>query len=183
MHRYMREITSQGWVVEKTGGNHLKVWGPAGEGPYVLSLTPSSSANNRKIRPGRIRPTRWWRGPWSTPAQPMGVPGRLPRCFRPAEENTFVKQGSALRPLDPASWSSPSIRGARGDLQKCWSTPVSWAREELNLRPLPCQAMRAPSRGPSPPCMAPRQPCSGGFQNRAPQRDVRPRMGSLLTNC
>ena len=26
MHRYMREITSQGWVVEKTGGNHLKVW-------------------------------------------------------------------------------------------------------------------------------------------------------------
>jgi hypothetical protein len=51
MHRYMREITSQGWVVEKTGGNHLKVWGPAGEGPYVLSLTPSSSANKRQDPP------------------------------------------------------------------------------------------------------------------------------------
>ncbi|WP_435158122.1 hypothetical protein [Amycolatopsis sacchari] len=50
MNRYMREITSQGWAVEKTGGNHLKVWGPAGEGPYVFSSTPSSGTNNRKLR-------------------------------------------------------------------------------------------------------------------------------------
>ncbi|MBB5155957.1 hypothetical protein [Saccharopolyspora phatthalungensis] len=50
MNRYMREITSQGWAVEKTGGNHLKVWGPAGEGPYVFSSTPSTATNNRKLR-------------------------------------------------------------------------------------------------------------------------------------
>jgi hypothetical protein len=49
-NHYMREITSQGWVVEKTGGNHLKVWGPAGEGPYVFGSTPSSATNNRKLR-------------------------------------------------------------------------------------------------------------------------------------
>lgn len=50
MNRYLREITSQGWAVEKTGGNHLKIWGPAGEGPYVFSSTPSGSTSNRKLR-------------------------------------------------------------------------------------------------------------------------------------
>lgn len=50
MNRYMREITSQGWAVEKSGGNHLKVWGPAGEGPYVFSSTPSTATSNRKLR-------------------------------------------------------------------------------------------------------------------------------------
>ncbi len=47
---YLREITSQGWVVEKTHGGHLKVWGPDGEGPRVFSSTPSGRANNRKLR-------------------------------------------------------------------------------------------------------------------------------------
>ena len=45
------------------------------------------------------------------------------------------------------------------------------------------EPVSAPSRGPSPPCMAPRQPCSRGLQIRVPQCDVRSRMGSLLTNC
>lgn len=50
MNRYMREITSQGWAVEKAGSGHLKVWGPAGEGPYVFSSTPGGTTNNRKLR-------------------------------------------------------------------------------------------------------------------------------------
>ncbi|GAA4888683.1 hypothetical protein H7X46_23480 [Pseudonocardia sp. C8] len=49
-NQYVREITSQGWAVEKTGGNHLKVWGPNGEGPFVFSSTPSSATSNRKLR-------------------------------------------------------------------------------------------------------------------------------------
>ena len=81
---------------------------------------------------------------------------------------------------------SMTQRTGQGALSRCISAGrqrVRWAREELNLRPLPCQAMRAPSRGPSPPYMAPRHPCLGALQNRLPQCDERPRMGSLLTNC
>lgn len=49
-NQYVREITSQGWAVEKTAGNHLKVWGPNGEGPFVFSSTPSGATSNRKLR-------------------------------------------------------------------------------------------------------------------------------------
>lgn len=49
-NQYVREIVSQGWAVEKTAGNHLKIWGPWGEGPFVFSSTPSGGTSNRKLR-------------------------------------------------------------------------------------------------------------------------------------
>jgi hypothetical protein len=57
---------------------------------------------------------------------------------RPQKRTPLVKQGSALRPLDPSSPPIPSISGT------LWPTKAllragMWAREELNLRPLPCQ--------------------------------------------
>lgn len=49
-NQYVREITSQGWAVERTGGNHLKIWGPHGEVPFVFSSTPSGGTSHRKLR-------------------------------------------------------------------------------------------------------------------------------------
>jgi hypothetical protein len=46
----VRAITNSGWVVQKTAGNHLTVYGPAGEGPYVFSSTPSGTSSRRKLR-------------------------------------------------------------------------------------------------------------------------------------
>jgi hypothetical protein len=59
----------------------------------------------------------------------------------PAEENTLVKQVVFFRPLDSLH---PPIRLSMGtgSLQKPCSRRVWWAREELNLRPLPCQIQR-----------------------------------------
>src|SRR5215208_7743876 len=40
-------------------------------------------------------------------------------------------------------WTADAYRGDEYRLQKLWSELVSWAREELSLRPLPCQLQRA----------------------------------------
>jgi hypothetical protein len=57
--------------------------------------------------------------------------------------NALVKQAkrSPDRWLFGTTGSHPSV--GRSDLQKPCSRGVWWAREELNLRPLPCQIQRA----------------------------------------
>jgi hypothetical protein len=50
----------------------------------------------------------------------------------------LVKQLSALPTAGLASPTDPTQYGDEQDTKPC-SRPVWWAREELNLRPLPCQ--------------------------------------------
>jgi hypothetical protein len=52
--------------------------------------------------------------------------------------NTLVKQLNALPTVGYLAVPVPPV-GGRSDLQKPCSRRVWWAREELNLRPLPCQ--------------------------------------------
>jgi hypothetical protein len=56
--------------------------------------------------------------------------------------NALVKQVTLSRPSATSRCRFSSIGGTR-DLQKPCSGEVWWAREELNLRPLPCQLQRA----------------------------------------
>jgi hypothetical protein len=55
-----------------------------------------------------------------------------------AKENTSVSQLNAL-PTDGPSLASPIHTGGTLPAHKPWSSGMQWAREELNLRPLPCQ--------------------------------------------
>jgi hypothetical protein len=56
----------------------------------------------------------------------------------PENASVTVNQGSALPPPNAPRKRNLSGRETR-DPQKPWSELVKWAREELNLRPLPCQ--------------------------------------------
>jgi hypothetical protein len=64
-------------------------------------------------------------------------------CERPTDScpqvNALVKQGNALQTVGCFALQVPRPSEGRGDLQKPCSGGVWWAREELNLRPLPCQ--------------------------------------------
>jgi hypothetical protein len=48
---------------------------------------------------------------------------------QPAEENTLVKQGSALLPMAPALLPAPGASGGRLDLQKPCSAALWWVRQ------------------------------------------------------
>ncbi|APU15190.1 MULTISPECIES: hypothetical protein [Actinoalloteichus] len=48
-NHYLQEITRRGWVAEKGGGGHVKVWGPHGEA-HVFSSTPSTQGSVRRLR-------------------------------------------------------------------------------------------------------------------------------------
>jgi hypothetical protein len=80
------------------------------------------------------RPLRAWIDVWAGSRRPSGTDGL---AFS-AKENTSVSQLSAL-PTDGPSLASPIHTGGTLPAHKPWSSGMQWAREELNLRPLPCQ--------------------------------------------
>ena len=73
------------------------------------------------------------------PVQPHGVLGHR-RCE--STERTVKRSSTAVRPTHPCGsavvWERELLKRV-----KSWPGPVWWAREELNLRPLPCQLTRA----------------------------------------
>jgi hypothetical protein len=74
---------------------------------------------------------------------PEGVCAGQPGSEYPATSVPFSKQLSALPDRGPPRLPMPISPVASADPQKRCSGGIRWAREDLNLRPLPCQITRA----------------------------------------
>jgi hypothetical protein len=90
------------------------------------------------------------------------------------EENTLVK----VVKRSPDRWTpcSPTKRipGEASGVQRSWSRQVWWAREELNLRPLPCQ------QNPGNRCATRRSPRSGRTVEAEGKRSPGVQLNALL---
>jgi hypothetical protein len=104
---------------------------------FLLQLCPPGPAGGLVRGPGRARSPRS-PSALARPSRCRGIDVRRGDDSIGRKENTSVNQGSALLLLGPPRPPILATIG-RSSPAKALLRAVWWAREELNLRPLPCQ--------------------------------------------
>jgi hypothetical protein len=105
-----------------------------------LDGTPLTARARTTSDPGPQRPDQVATRDLGSTSEPGGGRGQgaTEMVATVRKRTPLVNQGGALRPLNPASPLSPSASEASKYAKDLLKRSV-WAREELNLRPLPCQ--------------------------------------------